>query len=110
MDRYIAKNVENGTSLILAQHGGNYFQHKSHFNSSFEVRIADKYLSWGNIKGKKILPFGVIKNLKKSSKVGDKIILEIRMRKGYNRDIKIDSGFYESQKYIKIPLRFFFIN
>ena len=32
MDRYIAKNVENGTSLILAQHGGNYFQHKFHFN------------------------------------------------------------------------------
>lgn len=109
MDRYIAKNVENGTTLILAQHGGNYFQHKSHFNSSFEVRIADKYLSWGNIKGKKILPFGVIKNLKKSSKVGDKIILEIRMRKGYNRDIKIDSGFFESQKYIKYLCDFFLL-
>ena len=28
MDRYIAKNLEQGTSLILAQHGGNYFQQK----------------------------------------------------------------------------------
>ena len=26
MDRYIAENVENGSSLILAQHGGAYFQ------------------------------------------------------------------------------------
>ena len=31
MDRYIATNVENGSSLILAQHGGLYFQEKNHF-------------------------------------------------------------------------------
>ncbi len=107
MDRYIASNVENGTSLILAQHGGNYFQHKSHFSSLLEVRIADKFLSWGNIKNKKIVPFGVIKNLKKSQKIGNKIILEVRMRKGYNREIKIDSGFLESQKYLKDLCKFF---
>ena len=107
MDRYIASNVENGTSLILAQHGGNYFQHKSHFNSLLEVKIADKYLSWGNIKNKKIIPFGIIKNLKKNQKIGNKIILEVRMRKGYNREIKIDSGFLESQKYLKDLCNFF---
>lgn len=31
MDRYIARNVENGSSLILAQHGGYYFQEKKTF-------------------------------------------------------------------------------
>lgn len=112
MDRYIANNIENGATLILAQHGGNYFQHKFHFNSLLEIRIADKYLSWGNIKGKKIIPFGVIKNLKKKSdkigdKIGDKMILEIRMRKGYDKEIKMDSGFLESQKYMKNLCDFF---
>ena len=107
MDRYIAKNVENRTTLILAQHGGNYFQHKFHFNSLLEVKIADKYLSWGNVKNKKIVPIGVIKNLKKSQNIGDKIILEVRMRKGYIREIKIDSGFLESQKYLKDLCDFF---
>ena len=107
MDRYIANNIENGATLILAQHGGNYFQHKSHFNSLLEVRIADKFLSWGNIKGKKIIPLGVIKNLKKSDKFGDKIILEVRMRKGYDREIKMDSGFLESKKYMKNLCDFF---
>ena len=34
MDRYIAEKVENGSSLILAQHGGAYFQEKLHFSSS----------------------------------------------------------------------------
>ena len=67
MDRYIAKNIENGTSLILAQHGGNYFQHKSHFNSLLEVKIADKYLSWGNIK-KKNRAFWCYQKFKKKSK------------------------------------------
>ena len=107
MDRYIAKNVENRTTLILAQHGGNYFQHKFHFMSLLEVKIADKYLSWGNVKNKKIVPFGIIKNLKKSRNIGEKIILEVRMRKGYNREIKIDSGFLESQKYLKDLCDFF---
>lgn len=107
MDRYIAKNIENGSSLILAQHGGNYFQHKLHFSSIYEVDISDKFLSWGNIKKKKIIPIGVIKNLNKPIKKSNKIILEVRMRKGYNREIKIDSGFHESKKYFKNLCTFF---
>jgi len=101
MDRYIAKNVENGSTLILAQHGGSYFQHKNHFNSIFETRISDKYLSWGNLKTKKTIPFGVIKNLKISKKNSNKIILVVRMRRNYNREIKIYSGYQESQNYLK---------
>ena len=107
MDRYIAKNVENGTALILAQHGGSYFQHKSHFLSIFEPRISDKYLSWGDIKNKKITPFGVVKNIKDNKKIGNKIILVVRMRRGYGREIKIDSGFLESQNYLKSLENFF---
>ena len=107
MDRYIARNVENGSSLILAQHGGNYFQHKLHFNSIHEVKISDKYLSWGNIKKKNVIPIGVIKNLSNTSKKSNKIIIEIRMRRGYNLEIKIDSGFLESKKYLNDLCTFF---
>jgi len=108
MDRYIARNVENGSSLILAQHGGGYFQHKFHFASINEVKISDKYLSWGNIKKKKVIPIGVIKNLSNTSKRSNKIILEVRMRKeGYTREIKIDSGFLESKKYLNDLCTFF---
>ena len=55
MDRYIAKNVENGSYLILAQHGGSYFQSKLHFSTIYELYICDKYLSWGKIKKKMYL-------------------------------------------------------
>ena len=53
MDRYIAKNLEQGTSLILAQHGGNYFQQKILYDSEYEPKISDQYLTWGNIGKKK---------------------------------------------------------
>ena len=108
MDRYIARNVENGSSLILAQHGGGFFQHKHHFSSIHEVKISDKYLSWGNIKKKKVVPIGVIKNFSNISKKSNKIILEVRMRKeGYTREIKLDSGAFESKKYLNNLCIFF---
>ena len=110
-DRYIARNIEKGTSLILAQHGGNYFQHKFHFHSNYEVDMSDNYLSWGKIKKKNVVPFGIIKNLKKNKdnhNESGKIILEVRMRKGYNREIKLDSGFIEGKKYLKNLCDFFY--
>ena len=108
MDRYIARNVENGSSLILAQHGGAYFQHKLHFSSIYELKISDKYLSWGNIKKKNVAPIGIIKNLRSTSRRSNKIILEVRMRKSaYQEEIKIDSGFLEGKKYIKNLCAFF---
>tara|TARA_B100000214_G_C23973502_1_gene631431 strand:- start:4162 stop:5916 length:1755 start_codon:yes stop_codon:yes gene_type:complete len=107
MDRYTANNIEGGTSLILAQHGGNYFHHKHHFNTIHEVNISDMYLTWGNLKKKKSASVGVIKNLIPSSNTSNKIILEIRMRKGYNREIKLDSGFFDSKQYLHNLCSFF---
>jgi len=107
MDRYIATNVENGSSLILAQHGGLYFQEKIHFSSIHEVNISNKYLSWGNIKKRKVLPVGIIKNLKTNFKVSNNIILEVRKRNKYVGEIKLDSGFSESKKYFNELCHFF---
>ena len=107
MDRYIAKNVEKGSSLILSQHGGAYFQHKYHFSSIHEVKISDKYLSWGNVNKNKLVPIGVIKNLNKISKKSNNILLEVRKRTKYNSEIKLDTGLCESDKYFKNLCKFF---
>ena len=108
MDRYVAQNVEKGSSLILAQHGGSYFQTKFHFNSIYETEISDKYLSWGKIKKRNISSVGVIKDISNASKVSNKILLEVRMRKSaYQEEIKIDSGFLEGKKFSKNLCEFF---
>ena len=109
MDRYVAQNVEKGSSLILAQHGGSYFQTKFHFSSIYETEISDRYLSWGKIKKKNVYSVGVIKDISNSSKVSNKILLEVRMRKSaYQEEIKIDSGFLEGKKFSKkICVNFF---
>ena len=39
MDRYVAQNVEKGSSLILAQHGGSYFQTKFHFHQYMKQKF-----------------------------------------------------------------------
>ena len=97
-DRYIAENVENGSSLILAQHGGVYFQEKPHFPSIYELKISDKYLSWGNVKKTKVSPIELLKILMSPRKISSKIILEVRMRKSLYQDtIKVDSGFLEGK-------------
>jgi len=106
MDRYIAKNLENGTSLILAQHGGNYFQQKMHYDSEYETKISDKYLTWGNIKNKNTAAIGIIKKIDNKKSSSNKIILEVRVAKGYTR-LKIDSGFLESKKYSDSLCKFF---
>ena len=45
------------------------FKKKTIFPQFHEVNISNKYLSWGNIKKRKVLPIGIIKNLKTSFKV-----------------------------------------
>ena len=71
------------------------------------MRISDQYLSWGNVKKKKVIPIGVIKNLSNNIKKSNKIILEVRKRHGYVGEIKIDSGFLDSKKYFNELCTFF---
>ena len=56
---------------------------------------------------KKTIRLGVIKNIKKSKSIGDKIIVEIRMRRVYQNHIKIDSGFYDGKRYLDNMSDFF---
>ena len=48
MDRYIASKLLLNTKLIVAQHGGNYGQHKGHWGSKHEMKISNGQLALVN--------------------------------------------------------------
>jgi putative transferase (TIGR04331 family) len=60
---YAAEKVENGSKLVIGQHGGHYGTGKWSFLEDHELAISDQYLSWGwqreNIKH--IFPLGQLK-------------------------------------------------
>ena len=56
----------------------------------------------GKNQKKNISSVGVIKDISNASKVSNKILLEVRMRKSaYQEEIKIDSGFLEGKNFQK---------
>ena len=60
---WVAKKTEKKIPYYLMQHGGNYFSFKH--NSIIEpgFNTSKKFLSWGKIKSKKVLPLFNINNL-----------------------------------------------
>lgn len=63
---WAAERVEKLKSkLIIGQHGGNFLIGKWVFMEDHQLKICDKFLSWGKYTScSKIIPFGVIKALK----------------------------------------------
>ena len=57
--------VENGSHLVIVQHGGNFGVAKWNFFEEHQVAISDKFLTWGwdDPKNKKIIAFGNVKAL-----------------------------------------------
>jgi putative transferase (TIGR04331 family) len=44
---WAAKKIEQGSKLVISQHGGNYESHKYHLTQEYELSISHKYISWG---------------------------------------------------------------
>jgi putative transferase (TIGR04331 family) len=44
---WMAFNVEKGAKLVATQHGGGYGSHRWSFFESHEIKISDRYFSWG---------------------------------------------------------------
>ena len=110
MDMYSAKKTMSGTKLVIAQHGGNYGQHKIHPATMHEYKISQRFLSWGFKNGKKTKPLGIIKkNIKeiKYNKNNKLIIFETRPRNLYSHTLRIDSGAFNSSIYLKNICEFF---
>lgn len=112
---YCAEKKENGTKLILSQHGGCYGQYDNHWAESFEVKISDKFLTygWTNSKFKeKTYPFGIIKNIKaplnKSYNKNDRLLFIVRSRSKFIN--KLDSSARSNQNYDYLNNCFSFLN
>ena len=63
---WVAQKVENGTRLIIGQHGGHYGIGKWNWIEEHEISISDRYLSWGwsDPDQPKVHPVGQIKNIR----------------------------------------------
>ena len=44
---YTAKKILNGSKYLIAQHGGNFGIEKNAFNISMEMKVCDRFLTWG---------------------------------------------------------------
>jgi putative transferase (TIGR04331 family) len=64
---WTADKVENGTKLIVSQHGGHYGVGKWNSSEDHEVSVADVFLSWG-WKGKGVYPLSSAKLASKKDK------------------------------------------
>jgi len=59
---WAADRVEEGVPLVIGQHGGHYGQGLFSFTEDHELKICDRYLSWGWSNGDdKVLPVGTVK-------------------------------------------------
>jgi putative transferase (TIGR04331 family) len=64
---YTAKKVEQGTQLVYGQHGGVYGVAKFFFSEEHEVKISDRYLTWGwcSESNTAVVPIGIVSVKKK---------------------------------------------
>ena len=101
--RYTADSLEkNKTKLVLGQHGGVYGQYLFSSMQDFEIDISDKYLTWGwNNSSEKIIPFGVIKNLKKNkyNLNNSNLLMIMRSQSRYTHRLNSYSGTNQIKKY-----------
>ena len=108
---YTAEKLEKfGTKLIYGQHGGGYGQYLLHNYQDHELDICDNFLSWGssNLENKKIIPFGIIKNVSKIkyNKKNDKILLIIRGHYRYPYEFNSDLFSGQIKDYFKECVQF----
>ena len=83
---YSAMKIENETKLIYGQHGGSYGINKIIFSEDHEIKISDRYISWGWKKNnEKINNFGIISNTRKFSRKenSDKLLILFRLLNKY---------------------------
>ena len=109
--RYVAECIEkNDTKLIIGQHGGVYGQYLFSSMEDYELNICDKYLSWGwnNSKNKKIIPFGIIKNIKELeyNRKNEDLLMILRSQTKYTHRINSYSGTNQIKKYFYENIEF----
>ena len=103
--RYLAEKKENGTKLFYGQHGGVYGQIKYSWAEDHEIKISDKFLTWGWEKEnqKKVIPMFVLKNISnlkfKQKKEIKRICYFMRSRPKFTGRIDSSTGSNQMAKY-----------
>jgi len=66
---WAAKKIDQGTQLIIGQHGGSYGVAKFNFGEDHQIAISDKFITWGWLhpKQSKVIPVGNFKDHKKKT-------------------------------------------
>ena len=108
--RYVAEKIESfNTKLYHGQHGGVYGQYLFSSAEDHELDICDKYLSWGwKDQNKKIIPIGVLKNLKKLNykKNSKNFLLVLRSQSRYSHRLNSNAGSNQILKYFNNLITF----
>lgn len=99
---YVANMIEkNKTKLIHGQHGGVYGQYKYEFGGDHEIKVSDKYLSWGwkRKNCKNLIPFGMLTKVPLNNKVkSKKEVITILNKFSHRYSINFQPGLNYSSK------------
>jgi putative transferase (TIGR04331 family) len=100
---WAAEHAENGTPLIIGQHGGNYGMALWGFTEDHQIAIADYYLSWGwsEQEQKKIIPLGNFKEFGKkatANKLGVALLVTMALPRHsyYMYSVPVAAGQWQS--------------
>jgi len=63
---WAAEQVDSGVPLLIGQHGGHYRMTPFAFEEEHQIKISNRWLSWG-VKGRGITPIGNIKSFGRQS-------------------------------------------
>ena len=112
--RYMAEKKEHyKTKIILGQHGGAYGHFSFLWAEDHEIRISDKFLTWGWQKddNKNVIPFSYIKSVKyKNYNVKSKLkhcAYFLRSRGKFPHRLDSSTGSNQMSKYYNNCLNFF---
>ena len=99
---YVTNMIEkNKTKLINGQHGGVYGQYKYGHGEEHEIKVSDKYLSWGwkRKNCKNLVPFGMLTTVPINTKVKNKKkVITILNKFSHRYSINLQPGLDYSRK------------
>jgi len=101
---YVAEKTNQGAKLILGQHGGLYITGKYHRQEKHEIKISDKFLTWGNHNtNHKIVNVGMISKPKFYKRVShpQKILIVLNSIPQYVGNLNTDNLIVRFDEYIE---------
>lgn len=106
---YLARSKELNAQFIYGQHGGNYGIAKILWPEKHEIKISDKFLTWGwKEKDKKILPLYMFKKINIKKKTKENLLVMLKNRQRYFFSMDSSAGTDQHSGYIKYCSDFLF--